>query len=135
MVFDVGLDHFFDMRRRQKLFSIARSRDRIRFPERPDSPRPAFFFECLAYSTQGKGMQAYLAEFPKRAEAEVNEHFHEGSEFLFVLNGQLTIRYQDEDHVLKEGDSVFFDSSEVHSYRGTGKAGGRAVVFTVPPRI
>src|SRR5277367_2036839 len=39
MVFDVGLDHFFDMRRRQKLFSIARSRDRIRFPERPDSPR------------------------------------------------------------------------------------------------
>jgi transcriptional regulator with XRE-family HTH domain len=135
VVFDVGLDYFFDDRRRQKLFSVVRAQDRIRFPERADSPRPSYFFECLAYSAQGKGLQAYLAEFPKRTLDEVKEHFHEGSELLFLLDGQIAIRFQEEDYVLREGDSVYFDSSEPHSYRGAGKNGGTAVVITVPPRI
>ena len=134
MVFDVGLDYFFDDRRRQKLFTVARAQDRLRFPERSDAPSPAYYFECLAYSAQGKWLQAYLAEFPKRETDEVRDHFHEGSELLYVLEGQIAIRYQDEDNVLREGDSVYFDSSEPHSYRGIGKSGGKAVVITVPPR-
>ena len=135
MVFDVGLDYFFDDRRRQKLFTLVRAQDRMRFPERADSPRPSYFFECLAFSAQGKGLQAYLAEFPKRGLEEVKEHFHEGSELLFMMEGQIAIRYQEEDYVLREGDSVYFDSSEPHSYRGVGKTGGKAVVITAPPRI
>ena len=134
MVFDVGLDYFFDDRRRQKMFTLVRAQDRLRFPERPDAPRPSYFFECLAYSAQGKWLQAYVAEFPKRDLDEVKDHFHEGSELLFMLEGQIAIRYQDEDYVLREGDSVYFDSSEPHSYRGIAKNGGKAVVITVPPR-
>src|SRR5215217_6297563 len=66
MVFDVGLDHFFGQRRGRKTFAVVKRADRIRFPERPDLPAPTYFFECLAYSAQAKGMQAYLAEFPAR---------------------------------------------------------------------
>ncbi len=134
MVFDVGLDYFFDDRRRQKLFTVARAQDRLKFPERSDAPNPSYFFECLAYSAQGKWLQAYVAEFPKRELDEVREHFHEGSELMYILEGQVAVRYQDEDNVLREGDSVYFDSSEPHSYRGIGKTGGKAVVITVPPR-
>lgn len=135
MVFDVGLEHFFGEKRGQKLFAVVRAGERMRFPERPDSPVPAYFFECLTFASQGKGVQAYLAEFPKREPLRGGEHFHEGSEFLLVLDGVLTIRFQDEDHELCEGDSVLLDSSEPHSYRGTGKKGARAVVVTLPPRI
>jgi len=135
MVFDVGLDHFFGDKRGRKLFSVVRARERMRFPERPDSPAPSYFFECLTFAAQGKGMQAYLAEFPPRAAAEGSGHFHEGSEFLFVLDGSLTIRSQDEDHELRAGDSVLLDSSEPHSYHGTGKKDARAIVVTLPPRI
>jgi transcriptional regulator with XRE-family HTH domain len=135
VVFDVGLDFFFDYRRRKKLFVVARSADRIRFPERPDLPLPAYFFECLDYATQNKGFQAYWAEFPNRAENEVNEHLHEGSEFIYILEGQLTIRYQDEDYALREGDAVYFDATETHSYRGLGKKAAKAVVITLPPRL
>ena len=134
MVFDVGLDHFFDDRRRQKIFTVVRAEDRLRFPDRADSPRPSYFFECLAFSAQGKWLQAYMAEFPKRELSEVNEHFHEGSELLYVLEGQLAIRYQDQDYSLRQGDSVYFDSSEPHSYRGLAKLGGKAIVITVPMR-
>jgi transcriptional regulator with XRE-family HTH domain len=135
LVFDVGLEHFFGDKRGQKLFSVVRAKERMRFPERADTPNPSYFFECLAFSTQGKGLQAYLAEFPRRSPGDMSEHFHEGSEFLFVLEGSLAIRFQGADHDLQAGDSVHLDSSEPHGYRGTGRAGGRAVVITLPPRI
>ena len=106
----------------------------MRFPERPDMLSPAYFFECLAFQAQGKGMQAYVADFP-RATAPASEHFHEGSEFLFVLEGSLTIRFQGEEHELRTGDALYMDSSEPHAYRGVGKTGARAVVVTLPPRL
>lgn len=135
MVYDVGLEHFFGETRGQKLFSVVRAKERMRFPERPDAPAPSYFFECLTFATQGKGMQAYLAEFPPRGPVKGGEHFHEGSEFLLVLDGSLSIRFQGEDHKLRAGDSVLLDSSEPHSYQGLGKNGARAVVVTLPPRI
>lgn len=134
IVFDVGLEHFFGDRREEKLFSIVRAGERMRFPERADSPSPSYFFECLAFSTQGKGLKAYLAEFLPRA-APGHEHVHEGSEFLHVLEGDLTVRFQGRDYDLHAGDSLHMDSSEPHSYRGAGQTPARAVVITVPPRI
>ena len=135
MVFDVGLEHFFGDKRGQKLFSVVRAQERMRFPERAGAPDPSYFFECLTFATQGRGMQAYVAEFPHRRAAEDSPHFHDGSEFLFVLNGSLTIRFQGEDHELHAGDSVLLDSSEPHSYQGGRKKGARAIVVTAPPRI
>ncbi len=132
MVFDVGVDHFFVERRRKRTFAITRHDERIRFPERPDVPRPGYFFECLAFSAQEKKMQAYLAEFPKRSPDEATEHFHEGSEFIHVLEGVLEIRYQDEVHTLKAGDSAYFDAVEPHSYCGTSKQPAKAIVVTAP---
>jgi transcriptional regulator with XRE-family HTH domain len=134
MVFDVGLDHFFVNKKRRGLFSIVRANERIQFPDRPDNPKPSFLFECLAFSIQDKSLQAYLAEFPKRAPGEVSEHVHDGAEFLHVLEGSVLIHYEEEDHTLKAGDSVYFDSSEPHSYRGLTKAPAKALVITTPPR-
>jgi len=134
MVFDVGMEHFFGSKKRQGAFSIVRSGERIRFPDRPDVPKPAFFFECLAFSTQDKSLQAYLAEFPKRKVDEVTEHFHDGSELIHVLEGSLGVFYSEEEHVLKQGDSLYFDSSEPHWYRGLSKQPAKAIVITTPQR-
>lgn len=134
MVFDVGVDHFFVDKKGKYLFSVVRAGDRIRFPEKPESAKPGYFFECLAYSIQDKSIQAYLAEFPRRSESEVDEHSHEGAEFIHVLDGQIEIRYHDEAHVLNMGDSVYFDGSEPHSYRGLSKNSARALIITTNPR-
>jgi len=134
MVFDVGLDFFFDDSRRGKMFTVVRKEDRIRFPERPDSPAPAYFFECLAFSAQEKGLQAYLAEFPPRLPEECRPHVHEGSEFLYVTKGELLIQRQGEAHELSEGDSAWFDSSEPHSYRSASAENAQALVITTVPR-
>ena len=134
MVFDVGLDHFFASKPRKTLFSIVRAAERITFPENPDEPKPAYEFECLAFSVQDKSLQAYLATFPQREAREVKPHFHVGAEFVFLLEGALVIRCQGEDHELQAGDSAYFDASEPHSYRGVSSKPAKAVVITTPPR-
>lgn len=135
MVFDVGLDHFFADRRRRSLFSVVRAAERMRFPDRADSPNPAWFFECLAFSTQEKSLQAYLTEFEPRPPESVTDHVHEGAEFIFVLEGELGIHYADEETILKAGDSVYFDASHPHGYRSAGEARATAIVITTPPRL
>jgi transcriptional regulator with XRE-family HTH domain len=134
MVFDVGLDYFFDDSRRGKLFTVVRKEDRIRFPEKPDAPAPSYFFECLAFSAQEKGLQAYLAEFPPRSVEECRPHVHEGAEFIYIMRGELLIQCHDEAHTLSEGDSAWFDSSEPHSYRSLSQGGAQGVVITTAPR-
>ena len=135
MVFDVGLDHFFVERKRRRPFLVVAAGDRMKFPDRPTSPRPDYFFECLAFSAQEKSMQAYMAEFPRRGPTEVTEHFHEGAEFFHVLDGSVTIRYGGQDHILQTGDSVYFDSAEPHSYRGSSRQPARALVVVSAPRL
>ncbi len=135
MVFDVGLEHFFGDRRNKRIFSIVRAEDRLRFPERPDSAIPGYFFEVLTFGAPDKSLSAYLAEFPRHTEREVREHVHDGSEFIHVVEGILAINYQTEEHVLQAGDSVYFDASESHSYYGQSDSPTRAIIVTLPPRI
>jgi transcriptional regulator with XRE-family HTH domain len=134
MVFDVGVDYFFADKRQRKPFAIVRAKERIRFPDKDGNEKPGYFFECLAFSAHEKGLHAYLAEFPPRKPREVEKHFHDGAEFIHVLEGSLEIDYQDRHHRLDSGDSVYFDSSEPHSYRGLSPDPARAVIVTIPPR-
>lgn len=135
MVFDVGLEHFFGTRRGKRRFAVVRREERIKFPERPDKPQPSYFFECLSFATQGKIFEVYVAEFPVRDGRNAEPHQHEGAEFIHVLEGSLAIRFEDEEHVLNAGDSVYFEPAEPHSYRGLGEHGARALVVTSPPRM
>ena len=134
-VFNVGLDHFFGDARGEKVFSIMRGGERMKFPERPGISSPSFFFQCLTLATQTSGMQAFLAEFPKLGKEEASEHFHDGSEFIYLFEGEIALKCNGDSHVLAAGDSVFFDSSEPHGYRGLAKHGSRAMVVTMPLRV
>ncbi|HEY3837932.1 MAG TPA: XRE family transcriptional regulator [Bryobacteraceae bacterium] len=134
MVFDVGLDHFFGAKRDQHRFHHVRKEERMRFPERPDIPAPSYFFECLAFATQNKLFDAYLADFAARSSRQSVAHHHDGVELIYVLEGVLTVHFEDGDHTLNSGDSAYFDSTEPHSYRSAGGHTARALVITSPPR-
>jgi transcriptional regulator with XRE-family HTH domain len=135
MVFDVGIDHFFADRAKKSRFAVVRAGERMKFPERADAPNPAFHFECLAFSSQEKSLQAYLATFEPRPADKVAPHMHEGAEFVHVLEGVAGITYLDEETELNAGDSVYFDSSQPHGYRAVGDVPSHALVVTTPPRM
>jgi transcriptional regulator with XRE-family HTH domain len=132
MVFDVGLEHFFvDDKRRP--FAIVRASERLRFPEKPGKPDPAYFFECLDFTAQAKALQAYFAEFPANG-VYSDDHVHEGSEFVFVMRGRVAIRAAGEECLVEAGDGVFFDSAEPHAYRGAAAGPAAAIVVTTARR-
>lgn len=136
MVFDVGMEFFFGEKRPARVFSIVRAEDRMRFPELSDNPVPGYYFEVLAYNAMDKSLSAYLADFPRTDDpAASREHLHDGTEFVHVLDGSLAINYGSEEHVLHAGDSVYFDSSETHSYHGRSEQPARAIVITSPPKV
>lgn len=128
LVFNVGLDVFFAGAREKPVVGVVRRRERLRFPEKPGTPAIAYRFESLDYTATERRMHAYLAEFVARSPGAPRLHQHPGGEFLYVLNGTLSIRIGEEDQLLAAGDSVYFDSTVPHGYARAGRGPCRAVV-------
>jgi transcriptional regulator with XRE-family HTH domain len=129
-VFDVGLDYFFTNERKRYTVAVARKQDRIRFPERPNEGDAAYHFESLDFAARERKLHAFLAEFHHVAEQNIRPHSHAGVEVLYVLEGALEMRIGTETHRLEEGDAIYFDCVQRHSYRRIGQPRCSAVVVT-----
>ena len=129
LVFSVGLEHFFTETSRQPTLAIVRKSERQRFPEKLGEKSPAYFFESLDFPALERYMSGYYVEFEGDGRPS-HRHQHPGAELLYVIDGRLTITVGDAAHVLGAGDSMYFDSSEPHDYRSTGRKACRAIVVT-----
>lgn len=58
---------------------------------------------------------------------------HEGEEFLYLLRGQLHIALNEEEYLLKSGDSFYFESSTPHSWKNPGKSETWVLWINTPP--
>lgn len=128
LVFSVGLEHFFTEPARKPTLAVVRRGDRQRFPEKPGERTPAYVFESLDFPAVERTMNAYFVEF--EGENTSHQHAHPGAELLYVIDGQVTVTVGDEAHLLRAGDSMYFDASVPHDYRRTGRKMCRAVVVT-----
>jgi mannose-6-phosphate isomerase-like protein (cupin superfamily) len=132
LVFSVGLDYFFTDERKRRVVAIVRKADRVRFPDRPGTPDISYFFECLDYPATERKMSAFAAEFQDLPAEKIKPHQHPGVEFLYVNSGDLVVKIGSEEHVLAEGDSIYFDAAVQHNYRKVGKKPCQALIITVP---
>jgi transcriptional regulator with XRE-family HTH domain len=132
LVFSVGLDYFFADDQKRHTVAIVRKAERQRFPERPDGRDISFHFESLDFAAVERKLNAYYAEFEALPPGKPRTHQHSGIEFLSVLRGKLELRIGTEEHVLEDGDSIYFDSSLPHSYRKVSQKPCGAIVVTVP---
>lgn len=130
LVFSVGLDYFFGGGKRRPALGVVRATDRLSFPDRPGTRRPAYRFECLDYPVTERLLNAYVVQFETTAAHEAEPHQHEGAEILYLMSGTLAVAIGTEEHLLSEGDSIYFDSSPEHRYRKIGKKACTAVVVT-----
>jgi len=130
LVFSVGLDFFFAGSREKPVMTVIRKSERVKLPERPGVREVAYKFESLDFRATERRFNAYLAEFARGSSDDARLHAHPGAEFLYVLQGSLTVRVGGDEHVLEEGDSMYFDSSVLHGYRRNGARNCSAVVVT-----
>ncbi len=132
LVFGVGLEFFIGGDRERDSVSVVRRRERQRFPERAGGKDVSFFFESLDFAAVERRLNAYYAEFEPVSPEKSRPHQHAGVEFLYVLKGKLALRVAGEDHLLEDGDSVYFRSTQPHSYRRVGGRLCSALVVSVP---
>jgi quercetin dioxygenase-like cupin family protein len=63
---------------------------------------------------------------------KLRPHDHPGFEFIYAIQGALGVHVGADEHVLKAGDSRYFDSSVPHAYRRNGgrpcRGGDRALI-------
>ena len=130
LVFGVGLEFFFAGAREKPVVAIARKRERVRLPERPQARDSAFHFESLDYAAVERRFNAYYAEFLPVASDKRRPHAHGGAEFIYVLTGTLSVQIGTDEHALGQGDSIYFDSSIPHSYGRGGEGACNAIVVT-----
>lgn len=130
IVFDVGLDYFFTNERKRYTTAVVRKKDRIRFPERQNESSNAYHFESLDFPAKERKIHAFWAEFHSLAEQELKPHTHAGIEVLYIIEGTLEIRIGTDMYRLEEGDAIYFDSVQKHSYRRVGPHRCSAMVVT-----
>ena len=131
MVFSKDLNYFFEPEP-QTLFRIHRGKDRVRLPQ-SGVPDPAYYFESLGYLVPDRQLDPYFAEFLPAKAPRSHQHF--GSEFLYMLSGNLTIRHGAALHEIGPGDAVYFDASTNHSYECSGTEPATALIVTLQQAV
>ncbi len=130
MVFSKDLSYFFEAEP-QAMFRIHRRKERVRMPQ-TGVDSPTYFFESLGYMVPDRHMDPYFAEFiPLGAHQEPKAHMHPGYEFLYVLDGELSLQHGENRCTLEAGDAVYFDSTTAHSYICNGAKSTTALIVTM----
>ena len=130
LVFSVGLEFFFAGAREKPLIAIVRKGERVTLPDRAGARDVAYRFQSLDFLAPERRFNAYFAEFLTVAADKVRPHAHPGVEFLYVMQGTLSMVIRDETHTLDAGDSIYFDSTLAHAYRRSGSRACSAIVVT-----
>ena len=130
LVFGVGLEYFFAGARDKPLVAITRKNQRVELPERPGARETAYRFASLDYPATERRFNCYVAEFFPVASEKLRPHDHAGVEFIYVINGTLSVHMNGEEHVLEAGDAIYFDATSPHAYRRSGGRACSAVVVT-----
>lgn len=65
-------------------------------------------------------------------EGEKELSSHEGEEFIYVLEGEIEVIYGKDTFIIKEGDSIFYDSVVPHHLHASGEKASKilAVLYT-----
>lgn len=75
-------------------------------------------FVSLAGRKAGRNMEPFLVQI-KSGTGKESFSSHEGEEFLYVLEGSITVHYGREEYTLQQGDSIYYDSIVDHLVTAT----------------
>lgn len=88
-------------------------------------------YESLAPYKKDRHMEPFLVTLEPADTAE-ERSTHDGQEFIFVLQGQMEVRLEDQIHVLGPGDAIYYDSTVPHLVKCHGREETKilAVLYT-----
>lgn len=126
----LGVDpgYFFNITRKENNY-IARSYEREIFL----SENPKFIQFNLSKNSNDKNMLPRIIEvLPNIHEVETKLYSHEGEEFVYVLEGILTLYLGHEVYELYPGDSVHIDSKIEHNWANYTNKITKVIIVNLP---
>lgn len=86
-------------------------------------------YYSLSSQKQDRHMETYIVNLHPSGEKQLSSH--EGEEFMYVLEGEIEVKYGKEVHHLFEGDTIYYDSIVPHLVSPRTEAGAKllAVVY------
>lgn len=89
----------------------------------------ALNFYSLAKGKSGRSMEPFIVDIRPGSGSGSSLSTHEGEEFMYVLQGEIDIRYGSETLKLTVGDSIYYDSIVPHRVSSAAPAKVLAVVY------
>lgn len=86
-----------------------------------------YTYHALTHRKRDKIMDPFVLFVDPGMREEENLYSHEGEEFLLILEGEVELALEQERIVLREGDSVYFESSLRHRLLAHGPAGAKVL--------
>ena len=74
-------------------------------------------------------MEPFLIDILPAKNELIGKSTHEGEEFIYVLEGQVTVYYGNDTFVLEKGDSIYLDSIVQHLVTTVSRAKILAIVY------
>lgn len=91
---------------------------------------PGYRFESLAHRFTHKVMEPLLVTLLPSDEQPALVT-HKGQEFNLVLEGTIVVTYDNREHVLNEGDAIYFDPTHPHGQKAIGEKKARFLTVIV----
>lgn len=113
-----------------KLYSITRKDERKKVSRSSSSTgkKNVYSYMSLAPEVQGRHMEALIVQLEKTEENDVS--IHNGEEFIFVLDGTVSLTIGKDTYDLEPGDSAYYLSTTPHFITAkTDKATILAVLY------
>lgn len=116
--------------------AICRAQERnssISFSNDAADARTHMVYHSLAKQKAGRHMEPFIIDIQPSEEKSFKLSAHEGEEFIYVMKGELEVEYGKEKYLLKEGDSIYYDSIVMHHVHGAqGKAAQILALVYIP---
>ncbi|MEN6440637.1 MAG: cupin domain-containing protein [Syntrophobacter sp.] len=88
----------------------------------------ALKFHSLGRGKKDRHMEPFYIEILPEPAEDKKPSFHEGEEFIVVISGEVEVNYGNEVHILKSGDSIYYNSVVPHYVSAVGS---RAEIYAV----
>jgi acetyl-CoA synthetase len=89
----------------------------------PIARRAGFKYLNLAANFRGRAAEPFMVTAPYESQAETSSislNSHEGQEMDYIVVGTLRVKIGDHEEIMKEGDTIFYDSAKPHGMVAIG---------------
>ncbi len=97
-----------------------------------DEKRSRIFYS-LALNKTSRHMEPLLVDLAPADEGSHKKSSHEGEEFIYVLEGNITVEYGKDLYNLSVGDSIYYDSIVEHDVKASGNAPAKILAVIHEP--